>query len=345
MSSSSDARPGMADSHARRPDRRARAARATGWPRVRRSCSTSTGRCSRGWAVTYREIAGADVAATLTDFARRENATQLVLGASGRSRWAELVRGSVINDVLHRARGLDVHVISEAGDQARPRRASSVGPPAPPGRLHPASAHRVARRAGRRPAPHAHAGQPPGDVQPAEPPAPVPPPRGRGGGDRRHRTGGRRRDPRVALRQLVLHATVPPALDRPRGERAGPRGVPRRRRARERPGAPGVGASRGDPPLAAPRWRPCKRRRRASGRRPRPRRPRPSCSPAPTSCGSPCCGRCPTTCARRSRRSRRRSPASCSATSTGRRRPRSSSWARSTRRAIASTTWSATSST
>ena len=41
-----------------------------------------------------------DVAAALAELARVENCTQLVLGASRRSRWAELVRGSVINRVI-----------------------------------------------------------------------------------------------------------------------------------------------------------------------------------------------------------------------------------------------------
>ena len=60
---------------------------------------------------TYREVVGDEVAAALTALARSERATQLVLGASGRSRWAELVRGSVVNDVLRDAGGLDVHII------------------------------------------------------------------------------------------------------------------------------------------------------------------------------------------------------------------------------------------
>src|SRR4029077_19562632 len=37
----------------------------------------------------YAEVTGADVATALVNFARSENATQLLLGASGRSRWAE----------------------------------------------------------------------------------------------------------------------------------------------------------------------------------------------------------------------------------------------------------------
>ncbi len=35
---------------------------------------------------TYHEVVGSDVARTLTDFARTEDATQMILGASRRSR-------------------------------------------------------------------------------------------------------------------------------------------------------------------------------------------------------------------------------------------------------------------
>ncbi|MDQ1392303.1 MAG: two-component system, OmpR family, sensor histidine kinase KdpD [Acidimicrobiaceae bacterium] len=64
---------------------------------------------------SFHEVAGAEVAAALVTFARAENATQLVLGASRRSRWAEISRGSVINRVLREAAdGIDVHVISYA---------------------------------------------------------------------------------------------------------------------------------------------------------------------------------------------------------------------------------------
>jgi two-component system sensor histidine kinase KdpD len=58
--------------------------------------------------------ADGDVAAALVAFAQAENATQLVLGASHRSRWAELVRGSVINRVIRLSGPIDVHVISHA---------------------------------------------------------------------------------------------------------------------------------------------------------------------------------------------------------------------------------------
>jgi len=60
----------------------------------------------------YAEVAGADVAAALLNFARAENATQVVLGASGNSKAGELLHGSVINRVIRDAGAIDVHVIS-----------------------------------------------------------------------------------------------------------------------------------------------------------------------------------------------------------------------------------------
>jgi two-component system sensor histidine kinase KdpD len=61
---------------------------------------------------TYHEIVGDDIGKALVEFARAENATQLVLGASRRSRWAELTRGSVINRAIRASGPIDVHVIS-----------------------------------------------------------------------------------------------------------------------------------------------------------------------------------------------------------------------------------------
>ncbi|MFL6203907.1 MAG: DUF4118 domain-containing protein, partial [Acidimicrobiales bacterium] len=64
---------------------------------------------------TYHEVLGNDIATALADFVRVEQATQLVLGASGRSRWSKLLRGSVINDILRRSTSFDVHVVSVEG--------------------------------------------------------------------------------------------------------------------------------------------------------------------------------------------------------------------------------------
>lgn len=61
---------------------------------------------------SYREVVGDDIAETLVAVAHSERITQVVIGASRRSRRQELARGSVVNDLLRLARDLDVHVIS-----------------------------------------------------------------------------------------------------------------------------------------------------------------------------------------------------------------------------------------
>jgi two-component system sensor histidine kinase KdpD len=62
----------------------------------------------------YVEVVGDDVAQALVEAARAENATQILLGASRRSRWTELTRGSVVNAVVRAAApGVDVHVIAQ----------------------------------------------------------------------------------------------------------------------------------------------------------------------------------------------------------------------------------------
>ncbi len=68
----------------------------------------------------YREVSGGDVADALLGFAKAENATQLVMGASQQSRWTEFLRGSVINGVLRSSGPIDVHVISTVGVEPSP---------------------------------------------------------------------------------------------------------------------------------------------------------------------------------------------------------------------------------
>ena len=76
----------------------------------------------------YIEATGSDIAKALVQAARAENATQIVLGASRRSRWTELFRGSVINAVIRAAGGaIDVHVISTAATDDEER--SLLAPP------------------------------------------------------------------------------------------------------------------------------------------------------------------------------------------------------------------------
>jgi nucleotide-binding universal stress UspA family protein len=88
----------------------------------------------------FREITGTDIARALVEFAHTENATQIVLGASTRSRWQELTKGSVINRVI-RLSGPSTCTSSPKTTPARPARCSclgSVGDGSPP-------CHRTAR--------------------------------------------------------------------------------------------------------------------------------------------------------------------------------------------------------
>jgi two-component system sensor histidine kinase KdpD len=74
------------------------------------------------------EVVGHDTAESLAAFARREKATQLVLGATRRSRWHELVHGSFVARVTRLAGDVDIHVIAQHSDTpdapSSPQRAS-----------------------------------------------------------------------------------------------------------------------------------------------------------------------------------------------------------------------------
>ena len=88
----------------------------------------------------YHEVVGSDPAESLVRFALAENATQLVLGATSRPRWREVLSGgSVINRVIRSAGPIDVHVIS--GDETADGDGERLLPPRrrrptalPPGR-------------------------------------------------------------------------------------------------------------------------------------------------------------------------------------------------------------------
>ncbi len=64
---------------------------------------------------TYHQVVGDDVARALLEFARAENATQLVLGGSRRSRLAALLSGPGIGTTTIRESGdIDVHLVTHA---------------------------------------------------------------------------------------------------------------------------------------------------------------------------------------------------------------------------------------
>ena len=74
----------------------------------------------------YEEIVGRSVPAALLDAARAEHVTQIVLGAGGHSRLTELVRPSVVHNVIRSSGPIDVHVISHQTPVRHARR--RVGP-------------------------------------------------------------------------------------------------------------------------------------------------------------------------------------------------------------------------
>ena len=76
-------------------------------------------RLAHALGMSLREIQAPNVPRAIAQEARAMHATHIVLGESSRSRWRERLRGSVINEVLRRAGGIDVSVI---GDPDRHRR-------------------------------------------------------------------------------------------------------------------------------------------------------------------------------------------------------------------------------
>ena len=67
---------------------------------------------------SFHEVVGQGIPDALLDFARAENITQIIVGASTQSRWRHLTRGSVINRIIRASGPIDVHVISHEGAPA-----------------------------------------------------------------------------------------------------------------------------------------------------------------------------------------------------------------------------------
>ena len=67
-----------------------------------------------GEAVTV-PAAGRSIADDIIGYAHENNVTQIIIGKSARSRWFEMIHGSVVHDLVRRSGNISVHVI--AGDQ------------------------------------------------------------------------------------------------------------------------------------------------------------------------------------------------------------------------------------
>ncbi|NQE64839.1 sensor histidine kinase KdpD [Caulobacter sp. RHG1] len=72
-------------------------------------------------------LTGGDIVATVMAYARRNNVTQIVLGKSVESRWREVLGRSLAAALLREARGVAVHVVTEATHEREPRPVRALG--------------------------------------------------------------------------------------------------------------------------------------------------------------------------------------------------------------------------
>ncbi len=57
-----------------------------------------------------------DIAKKLIEVAKEHQVTQLVLGQPSRSRWEEIIRGSIINRLLRLSKGIDIYLVPRSDD-------------------------------------------------------------------------------------------------------------------------------------------------------------------------------------------------------------------------------------
>lgn len=62
-------------------------------------------------------IRSRDIAKALVEIAHERHITQLVLGQPARSRWEEILHGSIINRVLRLSSDIDIHLVPVGGDE------------------------------------------------------------------------------------------------------------------------------------------------------------------------------------------------------------------------------------
>ncbi|HEY0107943.1 MAG TPA: sensor histidine kinase KdpD [Rhizomicrobium sp.] len=83
-----------------------------------------------GEAVT---LPGRDIAQTVLDYARKNNVTQILIGKSERSRWFELLHGSVVRDLMRNSGAISITAVLAEGDLVAPKsvRTAPGADPAP----------------------------------------------------------------------------------------------------------------------------------------------------------------------------------------------------------------------
>jgi two-component system sensor histidine kinase KdpD len=66
-------------------------------------------------------VPGRDIAQTVLEFARRNNVTQILIGKSARSRWFELINGSVVRDLMRDSGAISITAVMARSDAATAR--------------------------------------------------------------------------------------------------------------------------------------------------------------------------------------------------------------------------------
>jgi two-component system, OmpR family, sensor histidine kinase KdpD len=70
---------------------------------------------ARDLGASWSVVEGGQIASSLVTFLRHQDATQVLLGESHRSRFQEIVSGSVVMEIMRRTHGIDVYVIADDG--------------------------------------------------------------------------------------------------------------------------------------------------------------------------------------------------------------------------------------
>lgn len=56
---------------------------------------------------------GRSIPRSITDIATKYRVTQIVMGQSARSRWEEITKGSIVNNIMRYTDGIDIHIVAE----------------------------------------------------------------------------------------------------------------------------------------------------------------------------------------------------------------------------------------
>ena len=75
-------------------------------------------------------IPGGKIADEVVAYAEANNITQIVIGKSDRSRWFEMIHGSVVHDLVRKTGSISVHVISAEADETASKAGDDTSAPA-----------------------------------------------------------------------------------------------------------------------------------------------------------------------------------------------------------------------